>query len=585
MCAVALALSLLSVLPASPAALPVTTGERTGFTSTGRYQESVALCRAIAVEDPRRARCLTWGTTPEGRELVMLVLSQDGVFGAQQARALKRPVVFAQGGIHAGEIDGKDAGFWIVKELLAGKVAPGALQAFTFVFVPVFNVDGHERMAPNNRPNQRGPAEMGWRVTSQNLNLNRDYTKADAPEMRAMLHLVDAYDPVLAMDLHVTDGAQFQHDVAVMVSPSLDGLPGLKEAALALQTDAVSMLKTQTFGAHLPLDFYPALEKDDEPASGFSVGVAPPRFSQSYVGTRNRLGMLVETHSWRPYPHRVKTTRDVLAAVLTLAKERATKWRAVEDAADAITTQGLPSVALAWENTSDKTTIDFLGYEYTRELSPVSGALRTRYDESRPQVWKVPFLPAVKPALVQQLPKAGYLIPPGYAALVKDRLLAHGLTLEEVSTARSVDAEVFRVSELKFSDKPYEGRMRLTPKGAWKRERRDVKAGSLFVPIKQPLGRLAASLFEPNAPDSFLQWGFFNSAFEQKEYMEGYVAEDVAAQMLKEPAVKAAFLAKLQSDAAFAGDASARLRFFYERHASFDKELDAYPVIRVDAWK
>ncbi|MDP0983616.1 M14 family zinc carboxypeptidase, partial [Klebsiella variicola] len=87
------------------------------------------------------------------------------------------------------------------------------------VFVPVFNADGHERFGPWNRPNQRGPEQMGWRVTAQNLNLNRDYAKADAPEMQAMLGLVRAWDPLAIVDLHTTDGAQFRHDIAVMVEP------------------------------------------------------------------------------------------------------------------------------------------------------------------------------------------------------------------------------------------------------------------------------------------------------------------------------------------------------------------------------
>jgi len=127
--------------------------------------------------------------------MVALVASRSGALTPEEARRRDLPVLLLQGGIHAGEIDGKDAGFVALRELLEDRVAPGALKAFVLVFVPVFNIDGHERFGPWNRPNQVGPQEMGWRATAQNLNLNRDYAKADAPEMRAMLRLLNSWIP------------------------------------------------------------------------------------------------------------------------------------------------------------------------------------------------------------------------------------------------------------------------------------------------------------------------------------------------------------------------------------------------------
>src|SRR6202041_3271264 len=122
----------------------------------------------------------------------------------------KVPVLMIQGGIHPGESDGKDAGFMTLRDILRGSVAHRVLERIAILFVPAFNVDGHERFGRWNRPNQNGPEEMGWRTTAQNLNLNRDYMKADTPEMHAMLGLLNAWDPVLYVDMHVTDGANFQ---------------------------------------------------------------------------------------------------------------------------------------------------------------------------------------------------------------------------------------------------------------------------------------------------------------------------------------------------------------------------------------
>ncbi len=215
---------------AAPAPAPSlsTHAERTDFRETGRYAEVEQLCRAFAAAFPKNIRVLNFGLTPEGRPMLALVASRGGALDPKSAKLKERPVLLFQGGIHAGEIDGKDAGFLLLRHLLDGTVPHDPLAKVTVVFVPVFNIDGHERFGPNNRPNQRGPESMGWRVTAQNLNLNRDYTKADAPEMVAMLRLLHAWDPILYADLHVTDGAKFQQDIAVMLQPSTIGPEALR---------------------------------------------------------------------------------------------------------------------------------------------------------------------------------------------------------------------------------------------------------------------------------------------------------------------------------------------------------------------
>ena len=227
-------LSLACAMPCFAAELS-TVSERSGFTKTGRYDEVIALCDAFAKAYPDAVRCDRFGTTPEGRPMQLLVVSKSGAMTPEQARERGLPVLLVQGGIHAGEIDGKDAGFLLLRELLDGSAAPGALDKLVLLFVPVFNVDGHERFGRWNRPNQRGPEEMGWRTTAQNYNLNRDYMKADAPEMQAMLRLVDAWDPIVTMDLHVTDGAKFEHDVSITGEPVNSGDPELRRAGRALR--------------------------------------------------------------------------------------------------------------------------------------------------------------------------------------------------------------------------------------------------------------------------------------------------------------------------------------------------------------
>ncbi len=222
-----------------------TLAEQTHWKRTGRYDEVIKLCKEFVAAFPKQVAYSQFGETADGRPMMAIIASADGVLDPQAAKAKNRPVVFVQGGIHAGEIDGKDAGFLLLRELLRGEIEPGILSKLTFVFVPVFNVDGHERISKNNRPNQRGPEEMGWRVTSQNYNLNRDYTKADTPEMAAMLRLLHVWDPILYVDLHVTDGGDFQPDVSLTIHPSLKGPEALRRVGAGLASARSGNLKTR----------------------------------------------------------------------------------------------------------------------------------------------------------------------------------------------------------------------------------------------------------------------------------------------------------------------------------------------------
>lgn len=578
-------LALALTLPASAAPRADTDGlrteaERSGYARTGRYAEAIALCDAFALRYPDAVRCIDFGTTPEGRPMKALVVTRSGARTPEQARAAGLPVLLVQGGIHAGEIDGKDAGFLALREALDGKAARGALEKLVLVFVPVFNIDGHERFGAWNRPNQVGPAEMGWRTTARNFNLNRDYAKADAPEMQAMLALIEAWDPVASIDLHVTDGAKFEHDVSIQVEPVHAGDDALRTAGLQLRDGTLDRLRRQ---GSLPLPFYPSFVENDNPASGFVDGVAPPRFSTGYFHLRNRLGMLVETHSWKDYPTRVRITRNTVVAVLELTAQHGAEWRRLADAADArAAALGGQPVPLTWTATDKVRTIDFRGYAYTRTPSDVSGGTMTHYDDTRPQIWTLPLRDEIVPALQIVAPKGGYVVPTAYAEPVAAKLRQHGIAFSRLQAAHPRAAlQVFRDETPTFAATPVEGRQRLSVDGEWAAETHDIDAGALFVPIAQPKARLTMSLLEPMAPDSLLAWGHFNNAFERKEYMEDYVAEDVAREMLaRDPALRTAFEDKLKTDAKFAADPNARLEFFYRRHSAWDKRFGLYPVMR-----
>ncbi|HEY0340974.1 MAG TPA: M14 family metallopeptidase [Steroidobacteraceae bacterium] len=567
-----------------------TIAEQSGFRHTGRTDEVERLCEAFAREWPDTVRRIEFGHSAEGRPMLALLVSK--------ADPHEVPLLMLQGGIHPGESDGKDAGFMTLRDILRGSAAPGVLDRIAILFVPAFNVDGHERFRRWNRPNQNGPEETGWRTTAQNLNLNRDYMKAEAPEMQAMLSLLREWDPVVCADIHVTDGADFEPDISLQAEPINQGDPQLFESGRELRDELINKLAAQ---GSLPLPFYPDLARTDDPASGFLLTVYSPRFSTGYFPQRNRFTVLVETHSWKDYAKRIRVTYNTIVGLAELVATHGSRWEVEAHQADEESIRiGGSDVTLDYSSgwreptqaagTSDAPDasgaelIEFRGYAYTREPSAISGELVTVYDPSTPQIWKVPYRNRVEPALVVRAPLGGYVIPAGYAKVIGGKLSLHGICFEPVpEVIDGVRAEVFRATQANFSTVPFEGRMRVSLQGEWARETHNITVGALFVPIAQPLARLVMALLEPRAPDSLAAWGFFNACFEQKEHMEPYVAEQIARELLeKQPQLHEEFTTLLAQDPAFAASATARLDFFLSRRSSHDERHNLYPVFRVD---
>jgi hypothetical protein len=266
-----------------------------------------------------------------------------------------------------------------------------------------------------------------------------------------------------------------------------------------------------------------------------------------------------------------------------MAKQGRT-WRTLARDADARAEKlGGQDVPLDFATGPHTITIDFRGYAYTREPSPISGALVTRYDPTKPQVWRIPFRDTLVPKLTVRAPRGGYVVPAAHAAWMAERLAVHGVRFERLDRATAgASVEAFRASRVTFGTAPNESHLMASVEGQWKAERQDIPAGSLLVPIAQPKARLVLALLEPQSMDSYASWGFFNGAFEQKEYMEAYVAEAVAQEMLSDPAVAAEFRKRLATEPDFARNPQARLDFFYKRHPSYDNRFGLYPVLRID---
>lgn len=579
---------------AGDAAWP-TPAEKSCYATTPDYAETMAYLRRVQEAAPGQVRIEAFGKTGEGRELDIVVVSRDGVFDPAALHASKRPIVLVQNAIHAGEMDGKDACLALLRDMVISKTKAALLERAVFVFIPMYNADGHERRSAYNRINQNGPAEMGWRGNGTDLNLNRDYLKADAPETRAFMAMFHRWLPDFFVDDHVTDGADYQYDVTFTMD---DGPNVPRGTAKWVDEVATPVLKGYVDAhGHLASPTYINLVNDNDPAQGLGFNEDPPRFSTGYMVLEGRPGMLVEMHMLKDYRTRVTGNYEILAGLLELINRDADKVIALNAAADkeaeAIGAHPLGDVkfplAMGWAGQT--TPFLFRGYKYTRELSAVSGAMWVKYTH---EPWNVslPMQTGFKVTTATVAP-AAYIIPAQWTKVI-DVLAAHQVEVERTTAAWSGDAETYQCGGMTWQEPPFEGRHPTFNGEAARnpgkygscvlvREKMSFPVGSAVVRLNQRLSKVALEWLEPAAPDSALQWGFFDSIFEQKEYGEAYVLEALGRQMMeKDPQLKAEFEKKVASDPAFAGSASARLEFFYERSPWFAaNRVGMYPVGRL----
>ena len=560
----------------------ITPAEKTDFRLTPSYDETMAWLRQLVAAAPQ-LKMISLGKSPEGRDIWMIVASRETESTPAALRKNGRPTVFAQAGIHAGEIDGKDAGLMLLRDMTVRGTRRDLLEQANFLFVPIFNVDGHERASNHGRVNQRGPEIMGWRTNAKNLNLNRDYTKADTPEMGAMIAALNQWQPDLYLDLHVTDGADYQYDITFGFNATGGHSPAI--AGWLEKTFTPSVSNELAAMGHVPGSTDAANWIDPKDLSkGIRTWMFDPRYSTGYGDVRHLPTVLLENHSLKPYQRRVLGTYVFLAsAIRTAGQNAATLRQAI--ATDRST--NVVSIPLSWEVDPEapNEVIDYKAIESRPLLSAISGAVRLEFT-GKPITQKIPYRRANHVRVSVKRPKA-YWIPPAWSEVVR-RLELHGIQCERTSQPRELEVTSYRLEEAKIQGstpgeepQPFEGHVQMTGRPVALTRTERFPAGSVRVPTKQPLGELAVVLLEPSSPDSFFQWGFFNEVLQPTEYIEDYILEPMAEKMLaQDPKLAAEFREKLETDTAFRGSPTERLRWFYLRTPFSDERWKIYPVAR-----
>ena len=560
----------------------ITDCEKSGFTQTPRYAETLEYCRLLAANSSK-IHFTTIGTSPQGREIPLLIVDKNGYTDAAKVRQSGRAVVLAEACIHAGEPDGKDAGLMFIRDIALFDELPGLLDSVTLLFIPILNVDGHEDFGEHYRINQNGPIEVGARATKQNYNMNRDFVKADAPETRALLKLYNEWMPEIFIDFHVTNGADFQY-VSTYGLPNSEFLTAnmLEWSNNVFEKELTRRMEQDGFPI-FPY-FYPVrgFDKKEAIASDFA-----PQYSNGYASANNRIGLLVENHIYKPYKDRVAISYLYLKNALGIAAERSTELQREIAAADRFVSSPefrMDSLTLSYRVDYDNPArVPFLGWKEITVTSDLSGGQWRYFDYDSPVTEEYALYNSFIPEKQVKLPEA-YIIPQEQMETIA-LLDVHGISYSLLEKETEMEVESYRFTRAEWSDVPYEGRITLNAEYDVVRETLQYHTGDVIVSTSQPKVHLVAHMLEPKSPTSLLYWGFFNNFIQAPNefwislpYMEVKGRE----MLERDPALRAEFEARKTNDPAFAKDPNTILNFFMTKvRASVERGSNRYPVGRI----
>ncbi len=536
------------------------------------YEEAVAWYQKLD-KDFSTVKMQAFGNSDAGLPLHVVLTNKTGNFS--QVYLKNQVLILINNGIHPGEPDGIDASMMLVRDIVTKKYSiPNNV---TLAIIPVYNIGGALNRGRLSRVNQNGPLAYGFRGNSQNLDLNRDFTKNDSKEAQTFATIFHFLKPDIFIDNHVSDGADYQHTMTLLTT-QYEKL-GLHLGAF-LKKEFEPSIYNEMRKRNWPLFPYVNFETD-LPETGMDMFYDPPRYSSGYASLFQCIAFVPETHMLKPYSDRVKSTYDLMLSIIETAGEKAkqikkAKQQELQSLLDA------SSLPLAFKLDSTKfDTVTFLGYEAGQKTSAVTGQNRMYYDRAKPFAKQVQYNNAYLPNNIVKVPKA-YILQQGYADVVA-ALQRNQVQMIQLKKDSTITVEEIRIEDYKSLARPYEKHHKNhSVKTKLKTVAVLIKAGSYYIPTQQAAKRYLVEVLEPTGDDSFFAWNFFDGILQQKEGYSNYRWEDVAAEIIeKNSDIKAQLESKKLQDPAFAKNASAQLDFVYKLSSYYEPTHNLYPVYKL----
>jgi len=538
---------------------------------TATYYEAIDFYKKLA-SAYAEIKVLKYGKTDIGKPLHLVILSNDTDFDAASLRKKNKRIVLINNGIHPGEPCGVDASMMLLRDYAKDKKLPDDV---VLAVIPMYNIGGALNRNAHTRANQDGPESYGFRGNARNLDLNRDFIKADSRNAQAFTQIFHEWQPDIFIDNHTSNGADYQYTMTMIATQH-------------------NKLET-TLGAYLNDDLMPRLYTDMKarkwemspyvyarttPDEGIIAFLDLPRYSSGYTALFNTIGFIPETHMLKPFEDRVASTYAFMESVIEAVDNDSEKIAILRrQANENVRTQ--KNFDINWElDTEQVKQLSFKGYEAKYKPSQVSGKDRLYYDHSAPFEKDIPFLNHYKSSLSVGKPYC-YVIPQAWREVI-ERMKWNGIEMEQLTTDKMIKGEVYYIKKFDTRN-AYEGHhLHYNVEVEKREESLPFFEGDYMIKTNQNANRYIIETLEPQAPDSWFAWNFFDSILMQKEHFSPYIFEDEAAEILqKNPNIKTALEEKRKNDKDFADNAYAQLEFVYQKSKHYEPTHKRYPVIRV----
>lgn len=547
--------------------------ERDG-NQTATYAEAIRHYKNLEKAYPKSLQVNEYGLTDSGNPLHEVIVTKDGIFDPQEIRKSGKAIIFVNNAIHPGEPCGVDASMMLARDLR--KKRNKLLDNVVLVIIPIYNISGHLNRGSFSRANQQGPAAYGFRGNAQNLDLNRDFIKGDTENSKSFNKLYTKWSPDILIDNHTSNGADYPY-VMTLIPTQKDKMEPTLSTYLQNKMLPALFSKMEEKGYEMTPYVY-ARTTPDEGIAGF-LDLA--RYSSGYANLHNSISFMPETHMLKPFKDRVMSTYHFMRSMLEHVAENHTEI--LEARNKAIENTMTKSVFdLNWElDTEAVEKLLFKGYEAKYKPSEISGLDRLYYDHNTPYEKEIPFYNTYKSNLAVNKPLA-YIIPRAYKQIV-DRMKYNGVKVEELDNTQIKEVEIYKIMDYKSPPKPYEGHY-LHSKVEVSKSIQNIQyhKGDYIIYTDQKMNNYIVQTLEPQGPDSWFAWNYFDGILMQKEHFSPYVFEDLAAEFLKEnPEVRSALEEKKATDPEFAKNAYAQLNFVYEKSPHYEPTFMRYPVGRM----
>ncbi len=497
----------------------ILTPEKSGFDKTSTYGEVMKFINTIKNLSPY-IQVSTIGKSPMGKEIPLVILAKPAISTPEQARASGKPVVYIQGNIHAGEVEGKEVTMMLMRDILLGKKG-NLLDNQIIVLVPIYNTDGNDKMAKGLRPTQENsPLETGERENGQGLDLNRDAIKMEAPETQGLIqNVITAWDPQMSVDLHTTNGTWHAYSLTWAPSYLYAGEPATYHYTNDIILPSITKKAKDSYGLYFgPYGDYNL--RETWPPKNFYTYNHHPRYIINQFGLRNRMAILSEAFAHDRFYQRINSTYVFAYEILDYCNKHAREITKINHDAETaaikniIANAGKIKKGVRFKMVPAAKKINgFRTYEYNNFLKPdgTNNLVKTgkvvTYDN-------VTYYGEFKDTVQSTIPR-GYIIPAALS-VIAEHLMKQGVKVERLEKDEIFNGEVFTVDKFTQAPRKFEGHLMASAEGKFEPASRSFQKGDYKVDMAQPLTNLIFYMLEPQSDDGLLTWNFFDAYLEQK---------------------------------------------------------------------